>query len=168
MADPAIRDHRSEVRIPAQTVIRSQPWRDLPGVLHVQAEVSLPLTIIADRILRKTRWRTDEEIGHRQSGHLAVEREGARRIQIDPNLVNRTNVISAELDLMISANQTQVIGNLIAGRVQVAGICSSRRAVQRITHRYEQVLRNDFRDALNAQIGSAEERHLRLLDAGLI
>src|SRR5205823_9416730 len=129
MADPAVWDHRAEVRVPAQTIIRGQPGRDSPTVLQVQAEVSLPLTIIADGILRKARGRTDEKVGHRQPGHLAIEGEGARSIQIDPDLVYRTDVISSELDLMISPNQTHIVRNLVGGGVQVAGIRGSGGAV---------------------------------------
>ena len=168
VADPASGDHSAKVRLPAQTIIHRQPGRHSPAILNVQAEVSLPFAILADGVLSKARGRADEEVGHRQPGYLAIKGERACRIQIDPDVVDWADVISAKLDLMISPNHTHVIRNLVRGGVKVPGIRGSGGAVQSVTHRHQQILGNDFRDPLNSQVGGAEKRHLRFLDAGFI
>ena len=123
VADPRIGVAQRDVRLPAQADVEAEVRPHAPVVLHVDADVVV-VVVVVDRVALQepAAHRADHEVGHRQPGALAVEGELAVGRPVVEGLDLGVDPVHAGRDLVVAAHQVEVVDQLEADRVEVAGV----------------------------------------------
>ena len=146
-----------QVRVPSEAGIQRHVRRQAPVVLGVQPDVVGSHLRPGRRADRERRRSAQHVIGQAQAGHLTGERGVARGGRVRLRIVPRADVIGADSELMLPAEDAEIIRDLVHPRRR--GRRQPRRHGEAARHAQAQVVGQDRR-GLDADIGVVEQRNV--------
>ena len=152
------------VWLPAQTVVQGQVLVDLPGILRIGADVVVHVVLVVGVALREGRDVAQQEV-RIAYGAAAGDRSAERKRTVRRTVVHRIHVgeqvVRAEGDLVIAADDVDVVDELILRGVEVSRVVAALAKRESIgdsdAHEALQVRRHVVGDAKGAGIEERDE-----------
>jgi len=108
-----------EPGLPPHAVVHGEPRADLPGILRIQADVSLPVIEIRNVALRPRSRLPHHEIRQRQACHRPVKRGQPRGVDARFVVDERAQIRGAEAELVAAFHPTDIPGDVGVGTGEI-------------------------------------------------